>query len=146
MLNRCYYLFASYIYLLYILYIKCMQKLIGTRERFRTVSFGCVGLIPLWSLAVPRHSAPQPSEYDDKLLRVEPVNSRGDEPSGIETINVPPYRASISSICCVNVSSRRCKMSVEKTRVSIMQIYAARLQRTKWNGICGVIYKYKHVT
>lgn len=51
----------------------------------------------------------QPSEYDDKLLRVDPAKSRDDSapPPPIGTIIPARYNASISSICWLNVSSRR---------------------------------------
>lgn len=50
-----------------------------------------------------------PSEYDDKLLRVDPANSRDDSaPLVIGTIILAPYNASISSNCWLKVSSRRC--------------------------------------
>lgn len=58
----------------------------------------------------------QPSEYDDRLLRVDPAKSRDDSAPAplIGTIIPARYSASISSICWLNVSSRRYKNSERK--------------------------------
>lgn len=73
----------------------------------------------------------QPSEYDDRLLRVDPAKSRDDSapPPLIGTIIPARYSASISSICWLNVSSRRYKKEMKKKMVG-----KRKNEKLNWNS------------